>query len=65
MKHTRLYRERFSYPNFYYDGLHFELDNATTLEGQVVAMCDEIAQRTHDLEDGVRAGLAQIPFLMS
>jgi dGTPase len=28
---------------------------ATTLEGQVVAICDEIAQHTHDLEDGIRA----------
>ncbi|RQV97711.1 dNTP triphosphohydrolase, partial [bacterium] len=60
LKHTRLYRARYSYPNFYYDGLHFDLDNATTLEGQVVAISDEIAQRTHDLEDGVRAGLAEL-----
>ncbi len=60
LKHTRLYRERYSYSNFYYDGLHFDLDMATTLEGQVVAICDEIAQRTHDLEDGVRAGLAEL-----
>lgn len=60
LKHTRLFRDRYSYPNFYYDGLHFELDMATTLEGQVVAICDEIAQRTHDLEDGVRAGLAEL-----
>lgn len=60
LKHTRLYRERYSYPNFYYDGLHFDLDDATTLEGQVVAISDEVAQRTHDLEDGVRAGLAEL-----
>jgi dGTPase len=33
---------------------------ATCLEGQVVAICDEIAQRTHDLEDGVRAGLVEL-----
>ncbi len=60
LKHTHLYRDQYSYPNFYYDGLHFELDMATTLEGQVVAICDEIAQRTHDLEDGIRAGLAEL-----
>ncbi len=60
LKHTRLFREKFSYPDFYYDGLHFDLDMATCLEGQVVAICDEIAQRTHDLEDGVRAGLAEL-----
>ncbi len=60
LKHTRLFREKYSYPDFYYDGLHFDLDMATTLEGQVVAICDEIAQRTHDLEDGVRAGLAEL-----
>ena len=32
---------------------------ALTLEGQVVAIADEIAQRTHDLEDGMRAGLVE------
>lgn len=62
-KHTRLYRERFNYPDFIYPGLHFDLDAATTLEGQVVALCDEIAQRTHDLEDGIRAGLAELKFV--
>lgn len=60
LKHTRLLRERYSYPDFIYEGLNFELDAAITLEGQVVAMCDEIAQRTHDLEDGIRAGLAEL-----
>nr|WP_307989236.1 dNTP triphosphohydrolase [uncultured Niameybacter sp.] len=28
-----------------------------TLEGQVVAIADEIAQCTHDLEDGIRSGI--------
>ncbi len=60
LKHTRLLRGTYDYPDFRYDGLHFELDHATTLEGQVVAICDEIAQRTHDLEDGIRAGLVEL-----
>ncbi len=60
LKHTRLMRNIISYPQFYYEGLNYELDNSTTLEGQVVAICDEIAQRTHDLEDGIRAGFVEI-----
>lgn len=60
LKHTRLLRDHYSYPDFKYEGLHFELDHATTIEGQVVAICDEIAQRTHDLEDGIRAGLVEL-----
>lgn len=31
-----------------------------TLEGQVVAIADEIAQCTHDLEDGIRSGIITI-----
>jgi dGTPase len=56
LKHTRLRRGHLEFPDFKMDGLYYELDNATTLEGQVVGICDEIAQRTHDLEDGIRAG---------
>lgn len=55
LKHTGLRRDEINYPNFQKEGLNYELDDATTLEGQVVAICDEIAQRTHDLEDGIRA----------
>lgn len=60
LKHTRFLRGIIEYPDFFYDDLHYELDNATTLEGQVVAIADEIAQRTHDLEDGVRAGYVEL-----
>ncbi|MBC8181243.1 dNTP triphosphohydrolase [candidate division KSB1 bacterium] len=60
LKHTRLLRNKYSYPEFLYEGLFFDKDHATTLEGQVVAVCDEIAQRTHDLEDGIRASLVKI-----
>ncbi len=60
LKHTALKRGQFEYPDFEYQGLCFDWDAALTLEGQVVAICDEIAQRTHDLEDGIRAGLVEI-----
>lgn len=57
LKHTRLKRGHIRYPELNVQGLFFELDHATTLEGQIVAQADEIAQRTHDFEDGLRAGL--------
>jgi len=60
LKHTRLLRKFYSYPNFEKQGLNFESDVASTLEGQVVAICDEIAQRTHDLEDGIIAKLVNL-----
>jgi len=60
LKHTKLLRQQYSYPDFVSEGLFFDLDSSTTLEGQVVAMCDEIAQRTHDLEDGIRASLVDL-----
>ena len=56
LKHTRLNRHQIRYPNWRADHLFMESDMSVTLEGQVVAVCDEIAQRTHDLEDGIRAG---------
>ncbi|HNW60981.1 MAG TPA: dNTP triphosphohydrolase [bacterium] len=56
LKHTRLRRDALHFPDFNMAGLYYTLDNATTIEGQIVAVCDEIAQRTHDLEDGIRAG---------
>jgi dGTPase len=59
LKHTRLKRGQFQYPSFEVTALAFEVDVATTLEGQVVAIADEVAQRTHDLEDGLRAGLVE------
>ncbi len=63
VKHTRvknksgvLYQES---ENNYTDMI---LDNpfSYTLEGQVVALSDEIAQYTHDLEDSVRSGIISI-----
>lgn len=47
--------------NFLYKGdvekLHPEYNFSTTLEGQVVAVADEIAQRAHDLDDGIASGI--------
>lgn len=60
LKHTRLRRTVLNFPDFNLQGLHYEIDNAITLEGQVVAVCDEIAQRTHDLEDGIRADYVEL-----
>ena len=60
LKHTRLKRNSISYPDLIEDGLYLEYDFATTVEGQIVAMCDEIAQRTHDLEDGIRSGFIKL-----
>lgn len=40
--------------------LHIETDVPTSLEGQVVAVCDEVAQVTHDLEDAFRAGILHV-----
>ncbi len=60
LKHTRLRRGIIALPDFVTDGLHYELDCAITLEGQIVAVCDEIAQRTHDLEDGIRANFVAL-----
>lgn len=37
--------------------LHLEYNFSTTLEGQVVAVSDEIAQRAHDLDDGIASGI--------
>lgn len=37
--------------------LYTEYDFATTLEGQVVALADEIAQRGHDIDDAFSSGL--------
>lgn len=39
------------------DKLHLQYSFSTTLEGQVVAVADEIAQRAHDLDDGIASGI--------
>ncbi len=53
LKHTT-WRVGFPFPLPDPDGLF--VDQPCHLEGQVVSLADEIAQQTHDLEDGLRAG---------
>ncbi len=53
LKHTR-WRVGFDFPLPNSEGL--ALHRPCHLEGQTVAVADEIAQQTHDLEDGLRAG---------
>lgn len=60
LKHTRLKRNLIHYPQINLDHLYLESDFAATLEGQIVSIADEIAQRTHDLEDGIRAGFVEL-----
>ena len=60
LKHTRLKRSRILYHHMDMRGIHFEYDFAFSLEGQIVAIADEVAQRTHDLEDGIRANLVTL-----
>lgn len=57
LKHTTWQRD-FPFPLPDPAGLH--LGDACHLEGQVVAVADEIAQQTHDLEDGLRAGSVEL-----
>lgn len=57
LKHTS-WKKRFPFPLPVADGLC--LDRACHLEGQALAVADEIAQQTHDLEDGLRAGAVEL-----
>ncbi len=57
LKHTT-WKKRFPFPLPDAAGLH--LDQPCHLEGQAVAVADEIAQQTHDLEDGLRAGSVRL-----
>lgn len=60
LKHTRLVPQKILYPGMDADDLSLHSPHASTVEGQIVAICDEIAQRTHDLEDGLRAGFVSV-----
>lgn len=61
LKHTSLKRDQFLLEEFIEDerakeNLQMEQDFCSTLEGQVVAVADEIAQRGHDLDDALSSG---------
>lgn len=60
LKHTSTRQERFRYPDLNVEGLHYEHLMSMTLEGQVAAIADEIAQRTFDLEDALRANYISV-----
>lgn len=57
LKHTS-WKVDYPFPVPERDGLF--LDAPCHLEGQAVAVADEIAQQTHDLEDGLRAGSVRL-----
>lgn len=64
LKHTKLTSKIGEKHSVFYhpddlntDCLRLDLDFSYTLEGQVVAISDEIAQLTHDIEDGIRGGI--------
>lgn len=44
--------------------LHPEISFCSTIEGQIVCIADEIAQRSHDLDDALSAGLISIDGLL-
>ena len=59
LKHTKLKKDTYHLSQFIKcteKDLHFEQDFCSTLEGQVVAIADEIAQRGHDLDDAMTSG---------
>ena len=60
LKHTSTRNERYYYPDMSLSDLNYDHFMALTLEGQVAAIADEIAQRTFDLEDALRAGYIQV-----
>ncbi len=43
-----------------FEAQFFTLESPLFLEAQVVALADEIAQQTHDMEDGLRTGLVNL-----
>jgi len=57
LKHTT-WKVGFDFPLPEERGLR--LEEPCHLEGQAVAVADEIAQQTHDLEDGLRAGSVEL-----
>lgn len=68
IKHTKVKRNQGNNFIVYTDLNMDEIDlnlPSFTVEGQVVAIADEIAQCTHDLEDGVRSGIIEFSPLIN
>ncbi|MCD6451875.1 MAG: dNTP triphosphohydrolase [Acidobacteria bacterium] len=57
LKHTPL-ESGIIYPDLYEGGLN--LGMPSFFEAQAVAIADEVAQKIHDLEDGMRAGIVEL-----
>ena len=70
IKHTKKYvkingiKEEVVYENLNLKNFHMDLEHSITLEGQIVSLSDEIAQSTHDLEDGIRANIINLENLI-
>ena len=66
LKHTKLKDAQLEYfiDSDFVDELHIEQKFASSLEGQVVAVADEIAQRGHDIDDAITSGLLTIDELI-
>ncbi len=62
IKHTKVKKDDvvWQYSNNNYSNMNLDNPFSFTFEGQVVALADEIAQYTHDLEDSVRSGIITI-----
>lgn len=62
IKHTKVKKDDKLVQKSGNDYSNMNLDNpfSFTFEGQVVALSDEIAQYTHDLEDSIRSGIINI-----
>lgn len=61
LKHTKLKKEEQTLRSYvdlpgFEENLHYEDEFSSTLEGQVVYIADEIAQRSHDLDDAMTSG---------
>lgn len=59
--HNKKEEIRYETLNLEVNGIYImDYSHAITLEGQIVALADEIAQSTHDLEDGIRSKIIDI-----
>lgn len=66
LKHTKMRNARLEalVDNDLVSRLHTEKEFSVTLEGQVIAVADEIAQRGHDVDDALSSGLITVEELI-